>query len=86
MNVNTGELRAIADKMELEELKKEWGDSLREVPESLKDEANKVLHGNSRVFVDLKADTPLANFAKKERNKQKKSKRKMVQASRKRNR
>lgn len=86
MNINTGELRAIADKFELEELKKEWGDSIREVPADLRDEANKVLHGNSRVFVDLKADTPLANFAKKERDKNKKAKRKIAQASRKRNR
>jgi hypothetical protein len=86
MNINTGELRTIADAMELEELKKEWGDSLREVPEGMKEEANKVLHGSDRVFIDLKANTPLANFAKKERTKAKKAKRKMVQASRKRNR
>jgi hypothetical protein len=69
MNINTGELRAIADVMELEELKKEWGDALREVPENLKEEANKALHGSNRVFIDLKANTPLANYAKKERSK-----------------
>jgi hypothetical protein len=86
MNVNTGELRAIADAMEIEELKKEWGDSLRIVPEGMKEEAVEALHGSNRVFIDLKADTPLANFAKKERNKNRKAKRKMVQASRKRNR
>lgn len=86
MNVNTGELIAVGNGEELKELMKAWGDDLRQVPPELQGEANKALNGNSRTFIDLKADTPLANFAKKERSKNKKAKRKMAQASRKRNR
>lgn len=65
MNINTGELRAISDKFELEELKKEWGDSLREVPPDMLEEVNKVHDGK----VDLDSDSPLANFAREEREK-----------------
>lgn len=86
MNVNTGELRVVADDDELKQLMKEWGDDLRTVPPELQSEANNALNGKSSTYIDLKANTPLANYANKERNKQKKSKRKMSQASKKRNR
>jgi hypothetical protein len=66
MNINTGELRTIADAMELEELKKEWGDSLREVPPDMLEEVKKAHNGK----IDLDSDSPLANFAREEREKQ----------------
>jgi hypothetical protein len=63
MNIDTGELRAIADAMELDELKKEWGDSLREVPPDMLEEVKKIHDGK----IDLDSDSPLANFAREER-------------------
>ena len=85
MNIETGEIRRLANAMELEELQKEWGDALREVPPDMYEEADKALMNQKQAFIDLKSDTPLANYAKKERKAQK-NKRKMAKESRKRNR
>ena len=49
------------------------------------EEADKALMNQKQAFIDLKSDTPLANYAKKERKAQK-NKRKMAKESRKRNR
>lgn len=84
MNVDTGELRRMAiDGKELELIKQ----GFTQVPTELQEEANKALGNRSSVFVNMKKDTPLANWAKKTRaENKKKAKRKMAKASKRRNR
>lgn len=81
MNVNTGELMMLsAENMKL------LYNKFTSVPDELQDEAKKELAGKEKTVVDLKADTPLANWAKRERNKVKSNRAKMAKASRRRNR
>jgi len=64
MNVNTGELSALANLngMEEEQLIK---DGFTLVPKELEGEAAKALAGRERVMVDMKKRTPLTRWAKK---------------------
>ncbi|SMC38133.1 hypothetical protein [Papillibacter cinnamivorans] len=82
MNIDTGELRMFtADQM------KEFVGVFTPVPSELQDEARKALGGEESTVIDLKADTPLANWAKSERKHKAKSNRaKMAKASKRRNR
>lgn len=84
MNVNTGDLYRVSSKEELEELKKAFGDALQPVPEEHSKDANAELGNKKHVVVDMKKDTPLANWAKQKRTQ--KSKRKMVKRSKRANR
>ncbi len=77
MNVDTGELRRF---QEGEEIPNDFT-LIKQVKELR--QAQKELAGKKTAWVDLTANTPLANFARKERNKRK---RKIIDASRKRNR
>jgi len=83
MNVDTGELRRF-EKEKAEELLKE---EFVPVPKKHKAEANKELGDKDSVIVDMRKDTPLANWANRTRvaNK-KKARNKTARASRRRNR
>jgi len=85
MNVDTGEIiRRKELKLDKEELKQ-----FRKVREDLEEEALKALGSEDKVTIDLKANTPLAKWAKQERKKDKskdKKKRKQARKSRQRNR
>ena len=86
MDVRTGEL--IREKA-FEELAEEEAKRFRKVKKELEEEAIKELEGKDKTFIDLKARTPLAKWAKQERKMDKKKikkKRKIAKASRKRNR
>lgn len=84
MNVDTGELRRIRESLDdLEKLKEE---GFEPVPENLKKHANKELGNKEKVMVDMSKKTSLTQWAKSKRNDKKKSKAKMVKASRKVNR
>ena len=78
MNTETGELYK----------RSPYDDELRKgfiaVPEELQPDADLALGDNDSVVIDLKANTPLANFARKV-NKAKR-RRKMATASKRRNR
>jgi hypothetical protein len=84
MNVDTGELRRLAKYADEKEIIKEGFTS---VPAELQEEANKELGSQDSVMVDMKKDTPLANWANQTRvASKKKAKNKMAKASRRRNR
>lgn len=103
MDPQTGRLRALSDEessvlsvMERVETIKEEKmaeelKGLEPLPENLQKEAEKELAGRKETFVDLKADTPLAKWARKRRNmmspaKKKKKRRKMTKQSQRINR
>jgi inorganic pyrophosphatase len=89
MNVNTGELRMLAAGAERDKelLKALMEEGFRPVPQELQEEAAKELNGKEETFVNLKGSTPLAKWAKNQREKdKKKAKRKLAKASRKLNR
>lgn len=101
MDPNTGRLRALSeDECSVLSMMQKSGTAEKDIPEELKgleplpdklqEEAEKELAGRKEAFVDLKADTPLANWARKRRKtstaKMKKKRRKMAQQSRKINR
>jgi hypothetical protein len=89
MNVNTGELRMLTAGAEKDKelMKALMEDGFRPVPEKLQEEANKELNGKENTFVDIRGKTPLAKWAKHQREKdKKKAKRKAAKASRKLNR
>jgi len=84
MNVDTGELIRLAMNADIAELIKK---GFTPVPEELQEEANRELGNKDSVMVDMKKNTPLANWANRTKaaNK-KKAKNKMARASRRRNR
>lgn len=79
MNCDTGELRKIANLEEMFEAEKE---GFTRIPEHLEEAANRKLHGSKKAFVSLTSGGKLSNFAAAERKK----KRKMSKASRRKNR
>lgn len=84
MNTETGELfrvqNDIDDKELLNELKKVHGDAVVLVPDELAEEAEQLLAGKDKVFVNLHNNTSLARWAAK------KNKQRAAKASKKRNR
>lgn len=79
MNIETGELRV------LPEMQKAYPNFVQ-VPKDVEQEALRELADQQSVFVDLSADSPLANFARSQRAKQSKQRKKMAKASKRRNR
>jgi hypothetical protein len=79
MNIDKNELSRLSIMPSEEELK-----SMFIIPEELEEEANGLLGDKEKVKVDMTKDTPLIRWAKDK--KKQKAKRKMVEASRKRNR
>lgn len=78
MNVNTGDLyRYLGYIPEIER------ENVTQVPEQYKDEVLERLQGNDHVKVDMKKNTPLVDWAKRQ---SKKKKRQMAKASKKQNR
>ena len=99
MNISTGELFRLQESQReklresymkdgedaAEAFKRMFGEDTEPVPGQLQSEAEKELGFADSVTVDMDRNTPLTKWAKK-RKKDKKSKRKMIKASRKRNR
>ena len=79
MNIDTGELRLLTEKALIPE-------GFFAVPKELEEEALNELGDRQSVFVDLKSNTPLAQFAQSQRAQRKKSRKKMAKASKRRNR
>lgn len=89
MNVDTGLLKklSVEDSHDKEVLKALRDEGFKVVPQELQEEAEKELEGKTETFINLKGKTPLAKWAKHQREmKKKKLKRKAAKASRKLNR
>lgn len=65
MNVDTGELRFLAENLSKEERDKLFAEGFTEVPKNLEEEAMKELLDQQKVFVDMQKDTPLTQWAKR---------------------
>lgn len=70
----------------MEALSKETKNDFTAIPDELQKMAEEALGDKESVFIDLNADKPLANWARINKGKNKKKKRKMVKASRRVNR
>jgi|WetSurMetagenome_2_1015567.scaffolds.fasta_scaffold653595_2 hypothetical protein len=77
MNTNTGELRLL----EMAEAERLAADFIK-VPDNLRKEAAQELNGRDSCMVDMTKNTPLVHWAKQS-SKKKKTRAKMVKASRK---
>lgn len=87
MNINTGEIIMLRDQLGTEELEKVFKSGLTPIPEELQSNAEEALGGRDQTTIDLGGNTPLANWARQERQHRKKSNKvKMAKASRSRNR
>lgn len=91
MDVRTGELFSALSGEELEKEKKKRKGFLRPVPKEHEEEARKILDGKKRGQADMKKKTPLVRWAKQQcaainKKNQRKVRRKIADASRKRNR
>lgn len=86
MNVDTGELRRLSAE-EFKEIDKTFFKDFVPVPDTFQKEADTLLGDKDSVMVDMTQNTPLVNWSKKKKaEKDKKAKRKIAEASRKRNR
>jgi TRAP-type C4-dicarboxylate transport system substrate-binding protein len=89
MNIETGQLlRLIGSSEEQEVMIREAGEDFLRIPEELEAEARQQLGNKKETFVPLNKPSSLADWAAKARAEQskKKAKRKMIKASKRRNR